>query len=180
MALPDPSRRLFLRRSLHAAGAIALLPGLSLGCGAGDAARAPSGLRALDRSEWTVLDAVADAFVPPGGAFEAGARSVDLATRIDDFLAGESPEVLRGVGAALVVAEWIAPLAAGRAARFSALDLAGRTAAIDALRTSRIGLLREVYAGLKQLCLFRFYACEEAWPALGYDGPRVGRAQGTS
>lgn len=178
MEMPELSRRVFLRRSVQAAGALALLPGLAIGCAGEDAAgRSPPGLVVLDASQWVVLDAVADAFVPAGGAFEAGARSVDLATRIDAFLAGERPDVLRGVGAALVVLEWLAPLAAGRAARFSTLDLAGRSAAVDALRTSRIGLLREVYAGMKQLCLFTFYACDAAWPAIGYDGPLVGRAE---
>jgi len=50
-----------------------------------------------------------------------------------------------------------------------------RAACIDALCRSRVGLLREVYAGLKQLCFFTFYAIDATWPAVGYDGPWVGR-----
>jgi hypothetical protein len=177
MEIPELSRRVFLRRSLHAAGLVAMLPGVSMGC-APDASRAPADLRVLDARTWAVLDAVADAYVPRGGPLELGARDVELARRIDGFLAGESPALQRGVGAALFVFEWIAPALAGRAARFSSLDEAGRTACVAALCQSRIGLLREVYAGLKELCVFSFYAVDATWPATGYDGPWIekGRA----
>ena len=176
MEMPAHSRRVFLRRSLGAVGALAALPGLGVGCAPADLARAPAGLQTLDAAEWALLDAVSDAIVPRGGAFALGARDVALAQRIDGFLANESPAVQSGVAGALLAVEWVAPLAAGRVARFSRLDDAGRVAAIDALRTSRIALLRDVYAGLKQLCVFGFYAVDASWAATGYDGPLVGRA----
>lgn len=173
MAIPELSRRVFLRRSLHAAGALTLAPGLSIGCAPGDVARAPTDLRVLDPGEWALLGVVADTLIPRGGAFELGARDVDLATRIDAFLAGESVAVLRGLSAALLLIEWGSPLASGRVARFSRLGADERAACIDALCRSRIDLLREVYAGLKQLCFFTFYAIDASWPAVGYDGPWV-------
>ena len=175
MAIPELSRRVFLRRSLHVAGALTLVPGLSIGCAPGDVARAPSDLRVLDPGEWALLGAVADTLIPHGGVFELGARDVDLATRIDAFLAGESVAFLRGLSAALLLVEWGSPLASGRVARFSRLGSDDRAACIEALCRSRIGLLREVYAGLKQLCFFTFYAIDATWPAVGYDGPWVGR-----
>jgi hypothetical protein len=172
------SRRLFLRRSLHAAGALAVVPGLAIGCAPEDARRAPQDLRVLSASEWALLDAVADTFIPHGGAFELGARDVALPGRIDAFLADERPAVLRGVSAALLVVEWASPLAAGHAfARFSKLDAGARSACIDALCQSRVGLLRDVYAGLKQLCMFTFYAVDATWPAIGYDGPWVDKVK---
>lgn len=152
------------------------MPGLGVACAPSDRSRAPSGLRVLDAAQWALLDAVADTFVPRGGAFELGARDVDLARRIDALLADAAPAVRDGLGAALLVVEWVAPLAAGRIGRFSGLDEAGRAASIDALRASRFGLLRDVYAGLKQACLFSFYAVDASWAATGYDGPLVGRA----
>jgi hypothetical protein len=173
MAIPEFSRRVFLRRSLHVAGALALVPGLSVGCAPGDVARAPTDLRVLDPGEWSLLGALADTLIPRGGAFELGARDLDLATRIDAFLAGESFDVLRGLSAALLLIEWTSPLASGRVARFSRLGPDERAACIDALCRSRIGLLREVYAGVKQLCFFTFYAIDASWPAVGYDGPWV-------
>jgi hypothetical protein len=175
MAIPELSRRVFLRRSLHMAGALALVPGLSIGCAPGDVARAPTDLRALDPGEWELLGIVADTLIPRGGAFELGARDVDLATRIDAFLAEESVAVLRGLSTALLLIEWGSPLASGRIARFSRLGQGERAACIDALCRSRVGLLREVYAGVKQLCFFTFYAVDASWSAVGYDGPWIGR-----
>jgi len=175
MAIPELSRRVFLRRSLHAGGALALLPGLAVGCAPGDVARAPTDLRVLDPGEWALLDVVADTLIPRGGAFELGARDVDLARRIDTFLVDESAGVLRGLSAALLLVEWGSPLVSGRVARFSRLGPDERAACIDALCHSRIGVLREVYAGLKQLCCFTFYAIDAVWPAVGYDGPWLGR-----
>jgi hypothetical protein len=177
MAIPDLSRRVFLRRSLHAAGALALVPGLSVGCAPADVARAPADLRVLDPGEWALLEVVADTLIPSGGAFELGARDVDLARRIDAHLADESAEVQRGLASALRLVEWGSPLVSGRAARFSRLGPEERAACIDALCHSRIGLLRDVQAGLKQLCFFLFYAIDAVWPALGYDGPWVDRKQ---
>jgi hypothetical protein len=58
------------------------------------------------------------------------------------------------------------------------MSLEDRTACLAALPGSRIGLVRDVYAGLKQLCLFSFYATPESWSATGYDGPWVGREVG--
>lgn len=173
MELPVLTRRVLLRRSLHAAGALAALPGLTLACAPADLARAPSDLRVLDAAQWSLLDAVADTFVPRGGAFPLGARDVDLARRIDAFLADEPAAVLRGFEAALFAIEWASPLAAGRFTRFSRLDADGRAAAIGAFCESPIGLLRDVYAGVKELCTFTFYAVDASWVATGYDGPWV-------
>jgi hypothetical protein len=177
MAIPESSRRVFLCRSLQAAGALALAPGLAVGCAPGDAARAPADLQVLDPGEWALLDVVADTLVPRGGAFELGARDVDLARRIDAFLADESAAVQRGFSSALRLVEWGSPPVSGRAARFSRLGPDDRAACIEALCHSRIGLLRDVYFGLKQLCFFTFYAVDAVWPALGYDGPWVDRKQ---
>ena len=180
MAIPELSRRVFLRRSLHVAGALTLAPGLSIGCAPADVARAPIDLRVLDPGEWALLGIVADTLIPHGGAFELGARDVDLATRIDAFLAAESVAVLRGLSAALLLIEWGSPLASGRVARFSQLGPDERAACIDALCRSRIGLLRDVYAGLKQLCFFSFYAIDATWPAVGYDGPWIAKPSASS
>ncbi|MCU0668707.1 MAG: gluconate 2-dehydrogenase subunit 3 family protein [Myxococcota bacterium] len=175
MQLPEVTRRSFLRGTLRGAGAVALVPMLAVGCAPERTAAAPRDLRVLGVAEWSLLDTIADTFVPRGGAFALGARDLDLATRIDAYLANERPEIVRGVRGALLLVEWASPLASGRLGRFSALDVDARIACIDALRTSRSATLREVFAGLKTLCLFLFYAADESWTALGYDGPLVGR-----
>jgi hypothetical protein len=177
MAIPELSRRVFLRRSLHTVGTLAAVPGLTLGCAPAADVRAPDNLHVLDAAEWAMLGVIADTLIPRGGAFEVGALDVDLATRADAFLADESDAVLRGLSAALQVVEWGSPLLSGRVARFSEIGSADRHACIEALLHSRVGLLREVYAGLKQLCFFTFYAIDATWLAVGYDGPWVERKQ---
>jgi hypothetical protein len=179
MRLPDLTRRSFLRGTLRAMGTLALVPGMTVGCAPERIAEVPRALRVLDPAEWSVLDLVADVFVPRGGAFALGARDVDLATRIDSYLEKEAPEIVRGVRGALWLVEWASPLASGRFGRFSTLDSDARTACIDALRTSRLATPRAVFAGLKTLCLFLFYAADASWAALGYDGPLVGAREAT-
>jgi len=118
---------------------------------------------------------VAEAFVPSGGAFAPGAREVGLARRIDALAAAQGPDVIRGLRGGLWLVDLASPLLAGRLGRFSGLPLDDRTACLQALLESPIALAREVFAGLKQLSLFTFYAVDESWPATGYEGPWVRR-----
>lgn len=171
-ALPELTRRALLARSLVALGAAAALPGVFAACA--PSPPAPSGLRVLAPGEWQVLAAAADTVIPRGGAFALGAADVDLAARIDAFLAAQPEALAGGVRGALLLLEWGAPLLAGRAARFSALGAEERAAVFGAL-PGRFGLARRVYGGLRGLCLFSFYALPESWPAVGYDGPWVAR-----
>lgn len=173
MALPAATRRVFLKRSLQAAGTLAVLPLAGSGCGPARRGAAPPGLAVLSPGEYAVLAAAADAFVPRGGAFELGASDVDVAGRVDALLADEDPQVQRGLRAALGLLEWAGGPLAGRFGRFSGLSASDRTAVLGAL-PHRFGLARDVYAGLKLLCLFSFYCADEVWPAIGYDGPWVG------
>jgi hypothetical protein len=169
-ALPELTRRALLGRSLAALGAVAALPGVAPACAR--SAPAPAGLRVLAPGEWQVLDALADTVIPRGGPFPLGAADVGLAARIDALLAAQPAQLAGGVRGALLLLEYGAPLLTGRLARFSALGAEERAAVFGAL-PGRFGLARRVYAGLRGLCLFAFYALPESWPAIGYDGPWV-------
>lgn len=169
------TRRAFLTRGLQVAGALAFAPALA--CGTGPSSPSPDvPLRVLSPSELPILEAVADTFVPSGGAMPLGAREVGLALRIDALVAGQGADMARGLRGALWITELASPLLAGRLGRFSRLDAAARHDCIAALAASDLALLREVYAGLKQACHFTFYAQDATWAALGYEGPWV--AQG--
>lgn len=168
------SRRVFLGRALQLVGAAAVVPALA--CGPARPPQSAQGLQALAASELAILEAVAEAFVPSGGAFETGAREVDLARRIDALAAGQGPDVVRGLRGALWLVELLGGPLAGRFGRFSRLSFADREAVLRALVTSRLAPSREVFAGLKQLCVFTFYCQDASWPATGYDGPWRGRA----
>lgn len=177
MALPEMTRRVFLSRSTRAAGAFAALPALAAACGpgGGEAPPVPEGLRVFDADEHAVVAALAEAFVPEGGAFEVGAPSVGLAARIDAFLVHEPPGVVSGLRSALGLVEWLGGPFAGHLGRFSGLSLAARSEVLEALARSRLGLARAIFAGLKQLCLFVFYAQDASWAGVGYEGPWLGR-----
>ncbi len=177
---PDLSltRRTFLRRSLQAAGALATLPAAA--CAPRDAGGAATSLRVIGPAELVILEAVTETFVPSGGAFPVGAREVDLARRIDALLAGQGPEVARGLRGALWLTELGAGPLSGRFARFTRLSPASRERAIRALAESDLALPRDVFAGLKQVSLFAFYAQPESWPPTGYEGPWLARGVSSS
>lgn len=168
------SRRVFLSRAIQAAGALAVLPAAAC-APPGPAAAGAEGLLALQSAELPILEAVSESFVPTGGAFETGAREVGLARRIDAFAAAQGPDVVRGLRGALWIVELAGGPLAGHYGRFSRLSPEARIASMRALATSRLALPRDVFAGLKQLCVFTFYCQDASWPATGYDGPWVGR-----
>jgi len=174
--LPVATRRAFLKGSLQAVGIAAALPLVSCAEEAAAPAADSGDLRVLRAGEYLVLAAAADALVPRGGAFAAGARDVDVARRIDTALTGESEAVVRGLRAALLLLEYGGGVLARRIGRFSCLDEDARSEVLESLRTSGFGLARGVYLGLKRLCVFFFYAQPQAWEGIGYDGPWVGRA----
>lgn len=173
---PDPAltRRLLLRRSLQLAGVAAAAPAFVAACVRGDETVSEDA-SVFDVAARRTLASVADAFVPRGGAFPLGAIDVDLAGRIERFVAGSAPDLEGPLRGALLVVEWASPLLVGRFARFSSLDLDGRTACLDALVRSRFALARDAFAGLKQLVTFQFYAVDEVFPSVGYEGPWVQR-----
>jgi len=172
--LPEITRRVFLSRSLRTLGALAALPLVVPGCSKAPTVPVPPGLRVFTAGEFAILSAVADTLVPRGGAFPIGAADVHLAERIDLFLSTQDPDVVKGLRGALTILEYGGGLLAGRLGRFSRMGPEGRAAVLSAL-PHRFGLARQIYIGLKQLCLFLFYCAHESWPAIGYDGPWFGR-----
>jgi hypothetical protein len=75
--------------------------------------------------------------------------------------------------AALVLLEWEPLLRL--AGRFSRLGVAARRAHLERWARSRLLPLRAGYAALKTLALLAYYTRPETWPAMGYDGPWIGR-----
>jgi hypothetical protein len=170
--VPELSRRIFLKRSMQSLGALAALPLLPSGCAPGTPI--PSALRTLTPRQYAILDAVADALLPAGGAFGPGARELGLAERLDAVLFDEDPDVVSALRGALWFVELAAPPLSGRLGVFSHQGAEARTAALGGLSRS-FGLARDVFGALKQLCCFHFYCIDAAWEHVGYDGPWVGR-----
>lgn len=183
--LPETTRRVFLLRSLQALGTVAAAPLLSA-CGEPET-RAPVAsevspqqqkpaisLKVLTKDDYHILDAVTDTVIPRGGAFELGARDIDLPRRIDHYLSQGDAEVVTGVRGALQFMEHEAPKLIGTALSFSVLSFIDRSSTMQTMEASN-GLPVQVFAGLKTLSLFFFYSDDASWPHIGYDGPLVGR-----
>ena len=124
-----------------------------------------------------VTAALAQAFVPSAAE---GGPPLDPA----------SPAVLAGVAASLATLPWeerlgahvllralrYAPFVFGPArGRLDRLPVAARRATLERMRTSRLGLVRYLLFCVKGLVAMAYYARPEVWPAIGYDGPYLGR-----
>jgi hypothetical protein len=167
------NRRAFLNHTLQALGALTLAPLADSALGA-DTAGAPvaSAAATLTAAEYVALDAVADALIPHGGAFDLGARDVNLARRIGADVPKLQPQVALGFRGALAFTEGQAPALAGKKAPFSALSEADRTAVLSAMLAAG-GLPALVFLSLKAVCITHFYTLDATWKFTGYDGPML-------
>jgi hypothetical protein len=173
--LPDFTRRVFLNRSLQALGAAATVPLATAWLAETSAAADQPGkapLAFLTPGEYATLDALGDALIPAGGAFEPGARDVDLARRIDSYLPKMDPGVAAGFRGALAFVEQEAPGLAGKKPPFSALSQADRGEVLTAMLQDG-GLARGVFTATKYVCVAHFYTIDETWKFTGYDGPML-------
>ncbi len=178
--LPEVTRRVFLNQTLQALGAAAAMP-LVAACSRREsppaavaevpAVQTPS-LEFLNADEYSTLDAASDTLIPPGGAFEMGAREAGLAKRIDSYLPKMDPGVSMGFRGALAFLEQQAPELAGKTAPFSALSEDDRTAVLNAMLQAG-GLPVGIFLALKYVCMQHFYTMDKTWQYTGYDGPML-------
>jgi hypothetical protein len=100
---------------------------------------------------------------------------VDVAGFVDAYLARMAPPMRRDLSRALLYLEQLAPLAVGRAARFTGLSADDQDRVLRALEESPVALLRGAFAGIKSLVFMGYYRDPRTWPIIGYGGPLVGR-----
>jgi len=177
--MPDPglssfNRRVFLDHALQVLGAAALAPlAPAIALGAEPATPAASqAAGTLTAGEYIALAAIADTMIPHGGAFDLGARDVNLARRIGSYLPKLQPPVALGFHGALAFTESQAPLLAGKKAPFSALPEADRAAVLSAMLAAG-GLPTLIFLALKSVCVTHFYTLDATWKFTGYDGPML-------
>ena len=166
--LASCTRREFMRRSL-------LLTGLALGGGAVAACTGRS-TDPFSSSAAQTLESLADAAIPRGGGFEAGARDVDVVGRVEGVLAHSDPGVGTQFRGALTLVEWLPLVWFGR--RFSSLSPEQRIQVLQRLSESSLAPLRQAAQGLHSAVLYAFYSSDIAWESIGYDGPWVGHTGG--
>jgi D-cysteine desulfhydrase len=128
-----------------------------------------AGLSVLSPWEAQVLGAAAEALLPPG---VDAATQADVAARVDRYLVGMPPKVLRDVHAMLALIEHGTTPLGLRLHRFTALSRDEREAYLTGL-AAHGGLLAQAYDALRQLCMLGYYQRSSTWAAIGYEGPRV-------
>ncbi len=171
--IPEMTRRVFLNRTLQALGAVAAMPLASYASAPEPtAAAAVPALKFLTPEQFLTLEAVNDTIIPQGGAFELGARDVDLAARIDSYLPKLDPPVAQGIRGALVFVEQKAPELAGKTTPFSRLSDDDRVAVCNAMLQAG-GLPAGILLAMKFVSMSYFYTLDATWKYTGYDGPML-------
>ncbi len=133
-------------------------------------------LRFLRPAHLPAVHALFDALIAHEDGGLPDPHAIGAIEAYDGQLARLPREDARAVRALLFLLEWAAPaLLAGRARRFSRLALGDRRALLDRAARSRVGLLRTAAAALRKLALLAYYSRPATWPAIGYDGPWLGR-----
>jgi len=173
--IPETTRRIFLKRSIQALGALAATPVLiSVDAFAKEKltadAQAP-----FNEDQLAVFRAITDAIIPQNGAFSTGALDVNLAELINTHLTYADQELVQGLQGALAFVEHESPKMIGKQSlRFSQLTLSERSNILEVMATLE-GVAVQVFAGFKTLSLFFFYSTEQSWSEIGHLPPLVNR-----
>lgn len=155
------TRRVFLMGSLQALGALAI-----------SACSREEALTTLTPAEHAAFAAIADTFIPQGGAFDTGASDADVAGRADRIFATWDADVLTGLRGAIAFVEQQAPGLVGASGLFSSLDADTRASVLGAMLAAG-GAPAQIYSAMKFTTCTFFATSDIAWPAIGYPGPML-------
>jgi hypothetical protein len=125
--------------------------------------QAPSGTRTLSARELALVDAVAEALFPPGGALAESGREAGVSGYLDRFLAASQPRqraLMRALFFLFEHATLFFPAPGGLRGlrRFSSLDAPQREAVLEAWRTSGLFVRRLCFTSLRALCTLGYFA----------------------
>jgi len=116
-----------------------------------------------------LLAQVTETFMPAGGAFEAGARTLRLDESVWHYFGQLHPLGTVGLTLLLYLIEYTPFVLGPRRRRFSRLSAADRAVALAGWETSRLALRRQLFNGLKLAVTLHAYDGPEACNAIGYD-----------
>lgn len=128
---------------------------------------------ALTEKELAVVAALTEALVPGENGMPSG-LTLGVPQRVDEEVWAAPPTIQDDLKGALLVLEHAPPLC-GFASRFTHLDADARRECLRAMLASDKAVLVQAATALKQMIHLFTYARDEAWPAIGYEGPRVKR-----
>lgn len=133
------------------------------------AARRPA--QALRRRELALVEAVADALFPAGGAIAASGGEAEVAGYVDRLVAASQPRQRAQIRALLFLFEhatllFPAPGGPSGLRRYSSLGASQREAVLERWRTSRWFARRLVFTSLRALCTLGYFASPRVLRAL--------------
>ena len=120
-----------------------------------------------------LLRLLTNTMVPEGGAFAAGAATVQLDQTVWQYFGRLHPLGTSGLTAILYVIEFGPYLFGPRRRRFSRLDPAERETYLAGWETSHLSARRQLLNGLKLAVMLHFYDRPEVATAVGFDGAYV-------
>lgn len=171
----EPPRRGFLKKGLFGGLLLALGGGGWLFTRKGNPVPVPEGIQNLSPSEYAVMWALVQRFVPTREGFpSADSMQTGLAC---DRVIGLMEEVTRGeIKQLLMLFENALPnfLFGGRTVPFTQLDPSEQDRVIEEWRDSSLTLRRTGFSALRGIVMAAYYAQKAVWPALGYPGPLPG------
>lgn len=132
----------------------------------------------MTRATHNVLLAVTSAITDSEEALrDTEKAATSSVASLDAFLSRLAPVDRWRLRALLQGVEWLGPVSRGRPRRFSRLPLRERQALLDGWSKSNVAPFRQMVAVLRSLAMIARYGREEAWEAIGYDGPWLGRVE---
>lgn len=129
--------------------------------------RGPSG-PALGSSARITLTAVLEVLIPDPAMAGTVADDVDRALALDPVGATQ-------LTMALSALDHLGGAGPFTFQRFSSHSVAQREAILQSWAGSRLAFKRQVFAAMRRLAAFAWYARPDSWAAIGYDGPWVQR-----
>lgn len=122
----------------------------------------------LSKTEAQILIAACDVILPTGLDSET---YFQVAVNVDTYVNTFSESAVNDIHLLFAVVEHITPISL-HLSRFTKLDTKGKNDYLNTL--DRIGWqLRQVYKGIRDLCLLGYYQQDTAWGKLKYGGPIV-------
>lgn len=166
-------RRQFLARSLGGAAILAIGSVLPAGCHPYPRPRVA--LRFLTAKEYAIINQAAARILAAPPELPVGPEGVDVAAAVDPFLAAADRDLRGQVRLLLRVFEHGTYLFDLRRRRFTRLAPHEQDRYLEGWMRSTLGARRLAFRALKALSALGYYADPRTWPALGYEGPWIGR-----
>jgi hypothetical protein len=166
-------RRRFLQAS--ASGVVLLGLGALLPNGCSRYPKPAVPLQVLNPREYAMLGVLAERLLGVAGLVGTAPEQVDVGRNVDALVAPLDADLRSQLRSALRVFEHGTYLFDLRRKRFTGLAPEQQEQYLAGWMNSTLGVRRTVFRVLKALVSAGFYQEPRSWPAVGYDGPWLGR-----